>query len=67
MRVFLTRQINNNDELRTQLGWVESELAAILMAVANIEKVMRELQEKVQAVKTKARRMGEEKKAAEAK
>lgn len=37
------------------------------MAVANIEKVMRELQEKVQAVKTKARRMGEEKKAAEAK
>ena len=37
----------------------------ILMAVANTEKVMRELQEKVQAMKTKARRMGEEKKAVE--
>ena len=29
MWVFLTRQIDNNEELRTQLEWVESELAAI--------------------------------------
>lgn len=29
MWVFLTRQIDNNEELRTQLEWIESELAAI--------------------------------------
>ena len=67
MRVFLTQQIDNNEELRTQLGWAESKLATIWIVVADSEKALRELQEGMQAEKAEARRMGEEKEVVEAK
>ena len=67
MRVFLTWQIDNNEELYTQLGRVESELVAVRIAAVDAEKAMRELQEGVQAVKAEACRMEEEKKVVETK
>lgn len=68
MVVFLTQQVDTNEKLRTQLGWVKSELAAVWIAVANVKNAMRELQERVQATKIEACHMEKEKKkAAEAK
>ena len=43
MRVFLTRQIDNNEELRTQLVQVESELAVFRITAADAKKLLKEL------------------------
>lgn len=67
MQVFLTRQIDNNEELRTQLRRVESELASVRIVTADAEKTLKELQEGMEVAKVEARRMGEEKEAIEAK
>lgn len=47
MQVFLTRQVDTNEELCTQLSRVEGELAAVRIASADTEKAMREVQEGV--------------------
>lgn len=67
MRVFLTRQIDNNEELRTQLVQVESELAVFRITAADAKKLLKELQEEVQAAKVEAFRIGEKKQTIEAK
>lgn len=67
MLVFLTWQIDNSEELHTQLVRVKSELAAVRIVDADMEKMMKELREEVQMTKVEARRMGEEKDAIDAK
>ncbi|KAJ9678109.1 hypothetical protein PVL29_022871 [Vitis rotundifolia] len=67
MQAFLTQQIDNNEELRAQLVWVESELASIRKVVVDAKKLLKELEEGMQVAKVKACWMEEEKEAAEAK
>lgn len=67
MPVFLTQQVDTNEELHSQLGRVQSELVAARIATVDIEKGMRRLQEETQAAKSKACWMEEEKDAVEAK
>lgn len=67
MRVFLTRQVDTNEELYSQVGRVQSELVVARIAATDTEKAMRGLQEETQAAKSEACQMGEKKDAAEAK
>lgn len=67
MQTFLTQQIDNNKEPYAQLVRVEGELIAVQKAVADAEKLLKELDEGMQVEKVEACRMGEEKEAAEAK
>lgn len=67
MRVFLTQQIDNSEELRAQLVRVENELTTIRKADADAEKLLEELKEGMQATKAEACRMREEKKIVKAK
>lgn len=54
MRVFLTRKIDTSEELCTQFVYVESELAAVRIAVADAEKLLKELQKEMQVAKVEA-------------
>lgn len=62
MRVFFTQQIDNNEQLYTHLVQVESDLVAILIAVADAEKLLKELQKGMQVAKVEVCWMGKEKK-----
>lgn len=44
MQVFLTRKIDNSVELCAQFTWVESELEGVWKAIADTEKLLRELE-----------------------
>ena len=67
MLVFLTRQIDNSEELHTQLVRVKNEMTDVRIVAANAEKMLKELQEEVQMAKVEARRMREKKEVVEAK
>lgn len=67
MRVFFTQQIDNNEQLYTHLVQVESDLVAILIAAADAEKLLKELQKGMQVAKVEVCWMGKEKNVAEAK
>ena len=45
MRVFLTQQIDNSKELCAQLVQVESELDGVRIAIVDVKKLLRELEE----------------------
>ncbi|KAJ9693514.1 hypothetical protein PVL29_009461 [Vitis rotundifolia] len=47
MQTFLTQQIDNNEELRTQLMQVKSELTTMWKAATTAEKLLKELEEGV--------------------
>ena len=66
MREFLTQRIDNDEELHAQLVRVENDLVVARKATTNREKLLKESEEEMQATKVEARRMGEEKEAAEA-
>lgn len=67
MQVFLTRKIDNSAELYAQFAWVESELEGVWKATVDTEKLLRELEKRMQMEKVEARQMEEEKKITEAK
>lgn len=47
MQVFRTREIDNSEELYAQFAWVESELEGVWKAVADTEKLLRELEKRM--------------------
>nr|CAN68572.1 hypothetical protein VITISV_023885 [Vitis vinifera] len=67
MLAFLTRQIDNNEELRVQLVRVESELIAVRKVIADAKKLLKELEEMMEATKVEACQNEKENEAAEAK
>ncbi|RVX18164.1 hypothetical protein CK203_003920 [Vitis vinifera] len=67
MQVFLTQQIDNSEELCAQLVGVENELTTVWKAIADTEKLQKELKEEMQVANAEACRMGEENEAAKAK
>lgn len=67
MQIFLTRKIDNSAELCAQFTLVESGLEGVWRAIADTEKLLRELEKGMQMEKVEARRMEEEKKITEAK
>ena len=67
MRVFLTQQIDNSEELCAQLVGVENELTTVWKAIADTEKLLKELKKGMQVANAEACRMGEENEAAKAK
>ncbi|KAL6325256.1 hypothetical protein AAG906_023101 [Vitis piasezkii] len=67
MQTFLIQKIDNNEEHCAQLVRVESELTAVRKAVADAEKLLKELEEGMQVAKDEACRMGYEKKTVKAK
>lgn len=67
MQVFLTQHIDSSAELRAQLVRVENELTTVRKVVVDAEKLLKELEEGMQAAKAETCRMGEEKEVAEAK
>ncbi|RVW28615.1 hypothetical protein CK203_100882 [Vitis vinifera] len=67
MQVFLTQHIDNSAELHAQLVRVENELTTVRKVVVDAEKLLKELEEGMQAAKAETCQMGEEKEVAEAK
>lgn len=66
MKIFLIQQLDNDKELRTRLEQTESDLAAAQKAILNEERLLKKTNEEMEAVKTEARWMGEEKEVVEA-
>ena len=67
MQVFLTQHIDNSAELHAQLVRVENDLTTVRKVVVDAEKLLKELEEGMQAAKAETCQMGEEKEVAEAK
>lgn len=67
MRAFFTQQLSSNEELRTQLEWVESDLAATQKAVTDGAKLPNETKKERKVAKADVCQMKEEREAAEAK
>ena len=67
MQVFLTQHIDSSAELRAQLVRVENDLTTVRKVVVDAEKLLKELEEGMQAAKAETCQMGEEKEVAEAK
>lgn len=66
MKIFLTQQLDNDKELCTRLEQTESDLAAAQKAILDEERLLKKANEEMEAMKTEACRMGEEKKVVEA-
>lgn len=49
MQVFFTQQIDNNAKLCAQLMRVENELTTVRKAIVDVEKLLKELEEGMQA------------------
>ena len=67
MRAFLTQQLDNNEELRTQLERVESKLAVAQKAITDGGRLLKESEEEKEATKVDAWQMKDEKEVAKAK
>lgn len=67
MKIFLTQRLDNDKELHTRLKQTESDLVAAQKAILDEEILLKKANEEMEAVKTEAHRMGEEKKVVEAK
>lgn len=67
MRVFLTQQIDNSEELHAQFMQVKSELDGVRKAAADVEEQLKELEKGMQAAKGKVRWMEEENEVVEVK
>lgn len=67
MRAFLTQQLDNNEELRTQLEQVESELAVAQKAITNGGRLLKESEEEKETMKAEVWQMKDKKEAAKAK
>lgn len=66
MRVFITQQMDNNEELHSKLKLVESELATTQKTVDEGAKSLRKAEEEGEVVNAKAPRLKEEWEAVEA-
>lgn len=67
MRTFLTQQLDNNEELRTQLERVESELVTAQKAIIDGDLLLNESNGENEAAKIEEWQMKDERKVAEAK
>lgn len=67
MRVFLTQQIDNSEELHAQFVQVKSELDGVWKAAADVEEQLKELEKWMQVAKGKVRWMEEENEVVEVK
>lgn len=67
MKIFLTQRLDNDKELSTRLKQTESVLAAAQKAILDKERLLKKANKEMEAVKTEAHRMGEEKQVVEAK
>lgn len=65
--MFITQQLDNDEELHTQLAQTESDLATAQKAISNGGRLLNKVEKERKTAKVEARQRGEEKEVVETK